>query len=66
MDYIKAKVVELINENIQLLKENDNLSRTLREKNIDVSKYRSFLHEVYSQDEGSARQDKEGRLFASW
>lgn len=46
MEFYKARVIELINENIQLLKENDALSRTLREQNIDVSKYRSFLHDV--------------------
>jgi len=66
MDFIKARVVELINENIQLLKENDVLSRTLRDKNMDVSKYRSFLKEVSSQGQSNARQDQKGRLLADW
>lgn len=40
------KIKLLINENISLLKDNDEKSRNLRENGIDVSKQRSYLHEI--------------------
>lgn len=46
MDKIKLKIKELLQLDISLLKENDASTRILREKNIDVTKYRAYLHEV--------------------
>lgn len=40
------KIDELNSEIIKLLKENDKITKKMREKGVDVSKYRNFLKEV--------------------